>query len=233
MQIDLAPARFLRLDSRPELKSRLRDGGVIIEPAAASEHGPEPKVPGGMIQDWAGMMFLPGASIERAQAALEDYANYKNFYKPEVIDSKALAHSDDEYDIFLRLREKQLITVVMNTTYHVRYTKLDPSRMYVTARSTRIAEVQDPDQSYTEEQPVGDDNGFLWRLNSYWRFEAADGGVYAQCEAISLSRDVPLGLGWMIKGFLEKFPKDSMLNTLRGTRAAVEARNPTWSSQAH
>ena len=68
---------------------------------------------------------------------------------------------------------------------------------------------------------MGNDTGFLWRLNSYWRFEEADGGVYAQCEAISLSRDVPSLLGWMIKGFLEKFPKESMQNTLRGTKAAV------------
>ena len=71
---------------------------------------------------------------------------------------------------------------------------------------------------------MGDDDGFLWRLNSYWRFQAADGGIYARCEAISLSRDVPLGLGWMLKGFLEKFPKESMMNTLRGTREAIQNR---------
>jgi len=232
MKSNLTPMHFLRADSRPELKSRLRDAGWIVEPAG-SEHGPEQKISGGMIQDWVGMLFIPGTSIDRVRAALEDYGNYKNFYKPEVIDSKALAHSGDEYDVFLRLRERQLLTVVLNTTYRVRYAMLDPSRMYVASRSTKIAEVEDPDQSYTEELPAGDDNGFLWRLNSYWRFEAADGGVYAECEAISLSRDVPLGLGWMIKGFLEKFPKDSMMNTLRGTQKAVEEHGAGSSSPAH
>ncbi len=73
-----------------------------------------------------------------------------------------------------------------------------------------------------EELPVGDDTGFLWRLNSYWRFESGDGGVYAQCEAVSLSRAVPRGLGWMLNGFLETLPKESMMNTLRGTREAVQ-----------
>ena len=170
------------------------------------------------------MVFIPGATMGDVKAVLQDYEDYKNFYKPKVIDSKELAHHDDEYDVFLRLYEKHVLTVVLNTTYHVRYGMLDPQRMHVTSRSTRIAEVKDSKKLYTEEEPVGDDTGFLWRLNSYWRFEAADGGVYAECEAISLSRDVPLGLGWMIKGFLEKFPKESMLNTLRGTRAAVEAR---------
>jgi hypothetical protein len=221
---DRTPLRFLYADEQPEVKTRLRSGELIIEPASALDRGPAPRIPGGMLQDWVGMMFIPGATIERVKAVLEDNDNYKNFYKPEVIESKKLDGTGDESDVFMRLYEKHILTVVLNTTYHTQYGMLDASRMYVTSRSTRIAEVKNPNESYTEELPVGNDTGFLWRLNSYWRFEAADGGVYAECEAISLSRDVPLGLGWMLKGFLERFPKESMLNTLRGTRAAVEAR---------
>jgi hypothetical protein len=105
--------------------------------------------------------------------------------------------------------------------------------LYSISRSTRIAEVKNPKKSYEVEAPVGDDAGFLWRLNAYWRFEEADGGVYAECESISLSRDTPLGLGWALNGFVQKLPKESMLNTLLGTRKAVEAtRNLSASSQA-
>src|ERR1700730_15043861 len=225
MQADLQPARFLHVDAKPELQAKLRGGELVIESASKSHAGTEAEIPGGMIQDWLGMMFLPGATLQDIKAVLQDYGNYKNFYKPKVIESKELAHNGDEYDVFLRLYEKHVLTVALNTTYHVRFAMLDPQRMHVTSRSTRIVEVQDTKKSYTEEKPIGNDTGFLWRLNSFWRFEAADGGVYAECEAISLSRDVPLGLGWMIKGFLERFPKESMLNTLRGTRAAVAARS--------
>jgi len=221
MREHLDPARFLRVHLKPELSAKLRSGELVIE---SGHNGDAGKIPGGMLQDWVGMMFIPGATIAQVKAALQSYQHYQDFYKPEVTESKELAHSGDEYDVFLRLYEKYVLTVVLNTTYHVRYAMLDPRRMTVTSHSTRIAEVKDPDQSVTDEQPVGDDSGFLWRLNSYWRFEAADGGVYAECEAISLSGDVPLGLGWMIKGFLERFPKESMLNTLRGTRAAVMSR---------
>ena len=230
MEADLQPALFLHSDAKPELKTKLRNGELVIESASTLNGGNEAKVPGGMIQDWLGMMFMPSATLQDVKALLQDYASYKNFYKPKVIESKELAHDGDEYDVFLRLYEKHVLTVVLNTTYHVRYGMLDPQRTYVTSRSTRVAEVKDSKKSYTEENPVGNDSGFLWRLNSYWRFEAADGGVYAECEAISLSRDVPLGLGWMIKGFLEKFPKESMMNTLHGTRSAVVAR--TLSSPA-
>jgi hypothetical protein len=224
MEVDLQPARFLHADSKQELKAKLRNGELVIESASNRNGGSEEKIPGGMIQDWVGMVFIPGATLGDVKAVLQDYENYKNFYKPKVIDSKELAHHDDEYDVFLRLYEKHVLTVVLNTTYHVRYGMLDPQRMYVTSRSTHIAEVKDSKKPYTEEDPVGEDTGFLWRLNSYWRFEAADGGVYSECEAISLSRDVPLGLGWMVKGFLERFPKESMMNTLRGTREAVAER---------
>jgi pyruvate/2-oxoglutarate dehydrogenase complex dihydrolipoamide acyltransferase (E2) component len=65
----------------------------------------------------------------------------------------------------------------------------------------------------------------LWRLNSYWRFEERDGGVYVECEAISLSRDVPLGLGWLVNPIIRSLPQESLANTLRETRdAAPRAR---------
>ena len=201
----------------------LRNGEMRIEPAGSAQNT---KVPGGMIQDWVGRMFMPGATLDQVQKVLRDYANYQNFYRPKIVASKTLARVGDDYDIFLRLREVHVVTVVLNTTYHVQYRMPDPQHLIVTARSTRIAEVKDPDQSLTDELPPGNDSGFLWRLNSYWSFEAADGGVYARCEAISLSRDVPLGLGWMLKGFLASFPKESMVNTLRGTKDAVENLRP-------
>jgi len=224
MAQDLQPARFLQMDAAPDLKARVRAGELVIQSGPMLAGAKEIKVSGGLLQDWLGMLLIPGASIAGVRAVLQDYPNYKNFYQPEVIESREISHHGDEYEIFLRLYEKHILTVVLNANYHVRYAMLDAKRMYVESHSTRIAEVKDPNYSYTEEEPVGDDTGFLWRLNSYWRFEQADGGVYAECEAISLSRDVPFGLGFMLKGFLEQFPKESMLNTLRGTKAAVLAR---------
>jgi hypothetical protein len=207
-----------RMNSDPVRDPKLLGGEARIEAVAAARNV---DTPGAMIQDWTGSTFMPGATLAQVQAVLRDYANYKNYYRPKVIESRELAHTGDEYDVLLRLYEKHLLTIVLNTTYHIRYEMPDAQHLIVTSRSTRVGEVKDPGRSYTEEVPPGEDSGFLWRLNSYWRFEAADGGVYARCEAISLSRDVPAGLGWMLKGFLESFPKESMVNTLRGTGAAL------------
>lgn len=213
------------MSSAPIRDPKLRGGEARIQAVDAAHNV---NTPGAMIQDWVGTTFLPGATLAQVQSVLRDYAEYKNFYRPKVIESQQLArhlreNQGDEYDVLLRLYEKHILTVVLNSTYHIRYEMPDSNRLIVTSRSTRIGEVKDPGKSYTEEVAPGSDSGFLWRLNSYWRFEAADGGVYARCEAISLSRNVPPGLGWMLKGFLDSFPKESMVNTLRGTRDAVGA----------
>jgi len=222
MKGDLDPARFLQIDTKPEIKAKVRAGETRIQSSVARDNGKPINVPDGLIQDWVGAIFIPGASIQQVKAVLQDYDNYKVFYKPEVTESRVVNHTRDGYDVFLRLFKKQVITVVLNTNYHVRYGMLDPQRMYVNSRSTRIAQASDSKHPEAHEDPIGNDGGYLWRLNSYWRFEAADGGVYAECEAISLSRDVPALVGWAIKGFIEKFPKESMRNTLAGTKAAVE-----------
>jgi hypothetical protein len=66
--------------------------------------------------------------------------------------------------------------------------------------------------------------GFLWRLHSYWRFEKRDAGVVVECRAVSLTRDVPFGLGWAIEPIIEKLPKESLINTLEATRQALHAK---------
>ncbi len=66
--------------------------------------------------------------------------------------------------------------------------------------------------------PPGEGHGFLWRLYSYWRFQEKDGGVYVECEAVSLTRKVPTGLGWLIDPIIRNLPRESLSNTLHATR---------------
>jgi hypothetical protein len=218
---DLRADRFLWMDGNPREKARAQKGELLIVPRKVLDEGKEIKAPGGMIQDWLGAVFIPNANIGQVRSIMQDYENYKRYFKPKVIESKLLSHHGDEFEVFLRLYEKHILTVVLNTNYAVRYGAIDTGHMYVISHSTRIAEVKNPKRGFNEEEPVGNDTGFLWALNSYWRFEEADGGVYAECEAISLSRDVPFGLGFALKGFLDKFPKESMENTLAGVKSAV------------
>ena len=61
----------------------------------------------------------------------------------------------------------------------------------------------------------------MWRLNSYWLLRERDGGVYLECEAVSLSRGVPAALAWLIDPIIRSLPKDALANTLRATREHV------------
>ncbi len=220
---ELNAQHFLYGNGSAEQRTQVRAGKVLILPQKMLDQGKEIAVPGGLVQDWLGILFIPHATIAQVRAVMQDYAAYKQFYRPEVTESKLLGHNGSEYDIFLRLYKRQFVTIVLNATYHVKFGDLDDAHMYVNSRSTRITQVKDANKPSAGDYPVGHDDGFLWALNSYWRFEQADGGVYAQLQAVSLSRDLPFGLAWL-KGFLQKFPVESMEATLKGTKRAVESR---------
>jgi hypothetical protein len=42
-----------------------------------------------------------------------------------------------------------------------------------------------------------------------------------QCEAISLTRDIPTGLGWMFKPYITQVPGESLFTTLNQTRVGL------------
>jgi hypothetical protein len=213
-------AGFLWVDGAPDRKMRVQRGEAIAEPWAGTG---DIDVPDGTIHDWTGAVFIPGATLAKTLALAQDFDSHKTIYKPEVQDSRLIKRTGDEFQVYLRLLKKQVITVVLNTTHDVRYFPLDAARCYSQSRSTRIAEVDDPGEPDEREMQPGRDHGFLWRLNSYWRFEERDGGVYVECEAISLTRSVPVGLGWLVNPIVRTLPRESLENSLRTLRQALLA----------
>jgi hypothetical protein len=82
-------------------------------------------------------------------------------------------------------------------------------------------EVQHHDMLDEREKPVGHDSGFLWRFNNYCALDQRDEGTYVQCETVSLSRDIPTGLGWLIGPFVTSIPRESLEFTLQAMRRAL------------
>jgi hypothetical protein len=119
------------------------------------------------------------------------------------------------------LKKKKVVTVVLDTEYAVHYHSLDATRAFSESYSTRIVEISHPDERDERATPEGRGEGFMWRLDSFWRFAEKDGGVYVQCEAVSLTRDIPTGLNWLIAPFIESIPRESLEFTLLSTRSAV------------
>jgi len=209
---------FLWTDGLPERRQLVAAGQVVVQPASSKE---TVGVPGGLIHDWIGAVFAPGTTLDKTLALVEDYNNHKNIYKPEVIDSRLLSREGNDYKIYLRLLKKKVLTVVLNTYHDVHYVHLDQTRWYSRSYSTRITEVDNAGKPDEHELPPGEGHGFLWNLDSFWKFQERDGGVYIECEAISLTRAVPTGLGWLIQPIIRDLPRESLSNTLRETRDAL------------
>jgi hypothetical protein len=208
-------------DQRRASYDQLRQGEILVEKLETKAPGVSPDVPDGIVHHWVGLVFIPGATLAQTLSVVKDYDRRAELYKPDVIASRTISHNGDDYKMFLRLHQKRFTTVVFNTDYDVHWGQATPSRVFSNSISTRIAEVKDPEKPDGPELPVGAGHGYLWRLNTYWRFEEKDGGVYLQCEALSLTRDIPTGLGWLLKPLVTAIPKQSLNRALGQTRKVV------------
>lgn len=200
---------------------RLKRGEILIERQEAVLDGKEVQVPDGMVHHWVGLVFIPGVNLEQTLAVVRDYDHRAELYKPEVTASHTISHQDDDYKIFMRLYQRRFTTVAFNTEYAVHWGRVDAKKLYSNSISTHVAELVDPKKPDGPEVPVGRGNGYLWRLNTYWRFEEKDGGVFVQCEVLSLTRDIPFGLAWLIRPLVTKIPKQSLDRALGRTREVV------------
>ena len=217
---------FLWVDALPPAQQRarledLRRGGLLIERLQTRDGGRDIRIPDGMVHHWLGAVFVPGATIEAALALLQDYNRHAEIYKPAIAQSKLLSREGDVFRTFVRFHQKKIITVVLNSEHEARFRRPATDRAESRIYSLRIAEVEDPDTPGEREHPVGNDGGYLWRLNSYWRLAERDGGTYIQCESISLTRDIPFGVGFIVRPFVTSVPRESLEFTLTTTRRAL------------
>jgi len=211
----------LTMEQRRNAIQRLKGGEVVIDKMLTTDNGKVIDIPSGMVHHWRAVVFAPGATLKQALALVQDYDHHDKYYAPDVQRAKLLKREGNQFSIYYRLRRKKVITVVMDTYYDVTYGKVVGKRTTSRSYSTRIQEIKDPGEPEERALAPDDGTGFMWRLYTYWRFEERDGGLYLQCEAVSLSRDIPTGVGWMVKPFVESVPRESLMFTLGKTRAEL------------
>ena len=220
---------FLWVDALPEASRNrayksLAAGESQVEQRSTLADGRAIPCPDGMIHHWEGLIFIPGARLDDVLHLLEDYDRHSVYYAPDVARSKLEERDGDRFRAFLRFRRQKVITVVLNTDHDIRYFRDSPQQAHSRSSATHIAEVENAGKSNEREKSRDDDNGFLWGMETWWRLLEKDGGVYVQSEVVSLTRDIPTGLGWMIGPFITSIPKDTLSFTLEATRKAVIAQ---------
>jgi hypothetical protein len=208
---------FLWADESPKRHRRVRDGEVVVEPA----HGkPIIDVTDGLIHDWVGAVFVPGVSLAATIQHVQQYDCARTQHR-EVMDSHIISHQGNDFVVYMRLAKTKVVTVVLDTEHDIHYFPVDRTHCRSQSRTIKIAEVENPGKPSEHELPPGTGRGFLWSVATIWLFEERDGGTWIECQAISLTRTVPTGLGWIIEPIIRGLPRNSLENTLRETAGAL------------
>lgn len=225
-------ADFLWIDTLPEGRRAevlrgLKQGGVIIERLQTRDGSKEIQVPDGLIHHWVGTVFVPRAGVKEAVALMQDYDRHSEYFAPAIARSKLLERDGNRFRVALRFHVKKIITVTMDTENEAEFFRPAADRAHSRIRSTRVSEIADAGTPQERPKPAGEENGFMWNLNTYWRFLERDGGTYIQCESLTLTRDVPFALAWIIRPIVTQMPRESLTFTMAKARQALMRQNPT------
>jgi hypothetical protein len=222
LRIGSPPNRpFLWVDRVPDRQQRVREGEILV--SSAGPENPKP-VPSGLIHDWIGAGFMPDTTLDAVLSAVRDYGDYKEFYKPTVVDSKLLgtAGACDTYS--MRVVNKEAVAeTALDMEYETCYSRIDDRRWYSVTRTTRVQEIRHYGRPNEQELPQDHGTGFIWRLYSVARYEQRDGGTYVELEAIALSRDIPTALRWAVNPVVRRVSRNSMLVSLQQMKEAVNS----------
>jgi hypothetical protein len=210
---------FLWIDSHPDLLREVKEGQVVVQPWKGNG---DVNAPGALMHDWIGAVFIPGVTMAKVLAVMQDYDQQKNIYK-DTLDSKMLSHNDDTFT-YNRVRQlkKGIIDGIFYTQFDAHYRQIDPERWICVTLSTKVNEIENYKKSNQRDLPVGKGSGYLWRLDGFYRLEQRDNGVYLECEAVSLTRSLPALVGGLFAGSMHDLEKEGLEMTLQATRDAAK-----------
>jgi hypothetical protein len=168
-------------------------------------------IPGGTIHHWRGSAIARGVTVDQVVRAL----TYPGSPPPQedVRESRVLARSGDTLRVYLKLERRAIVTVVYDTEHLVTFSRHSPRLATSRSVATSIAETG------------GGDRGFLWRLNSYWRYTQVDDDVRIDVESISLSRDVPRVVRPVAGPIVARVARESLVRTLESVRTFLERQD--------
>ena len=217
---------FLWIDAQPPAKraayyNQLQNQGVVIEQLGRTINGKKYDVPDGMVHHWVGTVFVPAAKLATVVGLVEDYDHHSKYFAPDVARSKLLSRDGNHFLVYLRFHQKHILSVTVDTWHEAWYRAPSPTREVSRSHVTRAQEVENPGTADEKLKPEGNDRGFIWRMNTYWKYEEKDGGTYVQCESITLSREIPLLLKPIIEPFITSVPRESLVGVLTHTRTAA------------
>jgi len=231
-----ATDRFLALDftstGAGEREAVLRSEMPVAQMFSTNAKGKTIDVPDGWVHHWRGAVLIPKARLADVFKQLQE--RVPGAGQGDVLASKILSPAP-AMRVYLKIhRTKAMWTFVYNTEHVVTFLPRDATHGSSTSIAVKVAELGDPGTPGERELAPGSDNGFLWRLNAYWRYVQVPEGVIAECESVSLSREVGFPFGTIAGMVARGEARESMVRALVNLRAffATPARTPPASSPA-
>jgi len=174
----------------------------------------------GMVHDWSAAAFVLGGRKAAAIAVLEDFSRHGAIY-PEVVEGRTEQREPGRTLGYHRLRKKKLLEVNLEVKYQLDVLPAAAGRYATRTAATEIVEIDDAGTKKERRLPPGHDHGFLWRLQTYWTLDETSEGLWMEVRSITLTRDVPLALGWAVKPLVRDLPRESLEAMLAATKRAV------------
>jgi hypothetical protein len=215
-----------RTDDRGVTRDAITRGAIPIGTSSTVDRaGRKLPVPGGTIAHWRGAVLLPGISLDALLHQLQ-HPDERGPYPEDVLSLRVLDRRPDRLTVAMRLTRTKIVTATYDTEHVASYRRLGPTRAASKSVSTKIVEVADAGTSAERVLAEGRDRGFLWRMNSYWRYEEVGGGVIVELESITLSRGIPMGLGVVLGPMIDRIARESVTRTLASVRRLYSGTDP-------
>jgi hypothetical protein len=212
----------------PAERDALVRGEVVVremKTTRADRSGIE--VPAGSIHHWRGAIFIPGVTLDAVLDAVR-HPEVETHRQEDVLEARVIERTPEFVHVYLKLVRSGIVDATYNTEHQAHYRRHGSTRASSRTVSLRIAELEGAGTPGEREKAPGEDRGFLWRLNSYWRYAQVDGGVRVECESLSLGRSIPFLVRPLVGPIAASVARESMERTLTAMRErfAEAGRNP-------
>jgi putative flippase GtrA len=177
--------------------------GSAVSSSIACE-GESISIPWGTISRWRGSLVLRGVTLDQLLHRLQVPGTPPP--QEDVAASRVLSRTPDSLRVYIRVVRTALVTVTYDTEHEMRFQRWGPGLATARSVATRVEEIG------------GDDHGFLWRLNSYWRYRQVTDGVEVDLESLTLSRHVPVIVRPVAAPIVTRIARESMVRTLEALR---------------
>lgn len=215
---------FLEIDRKPpaeraRIMAMLSRGEVYVERGESPRDGSsEIEIDGGSVNHWRGTVLIPHVTLDQLLKVLQEPQTDQH-KQEDVLSSRVVNRDGDTQKVYLRLKRTKFVTVIYDTEYDVEYRRAGAGRAYSNSISTKVVEVENAGTPRERALPEGNDHGYMWRLNSYWRYQQLGDGVLVQVESLTLSRDLPAIIGPLIRPIVTSIAKETMARSLASVRA--------------